>query len=119
MLETPIHSRLKAFLEAPISIFWCWSEATRRYALQLGLVENHREEGLKDYIVEDRLKRQKEIVRDCLWRAMLAIASYPSERTKSCKTKKNRLDRLVRTDVKMAIGEEMPLFHTLYEGKLV
>ncbi|WP_017313986.1 hypothetical protein [Mastigocladopsis repens] len=74
VLETPIHSRLKAFLEAPISIWWCWSEATRRYAVQLGLVENHREEGLKDYIVEERLKRQKEIVGDCLWRAMLTLA---------------------------------------------
>lgn len=74
VLETPIHSRLKAFLEAPISIWWCWSEATRRYALQLGLVENHREEGLKDYIIEERLKRQKEIVGGCLWGAMLTLA---------------------------------------------
>ncbi|MEH1842615.1 MAG: hypothetical protein V7L20_28760 [Nostoc sp.] len=77
VLETPINSRLKAFLEAPISMWWCWSEATRRYALQLGLVESHRqesEEGLKDYIADERLKQQKEIVGDCLWRAMLTIA---------------------------------------------
>jgi hypothetical protein len=77
VLETPINSRLKAFLEAPISIWWCWSEATRRYALQLGLVESHKqetEEGLKDYIADERLKQQKEIVGDCLWRAMLTLA---------------------------------------------
>jgi hypothetical protein len=74
VLETPIHSRIKAFLEARISIWWCWSEATRRYALQLGLVENHMEAGIDEHKKNERLKQQKEIVGDCLWRAILTLA---------------------------------------------
>jgi len=72
VLETPIHSRIKAFLEARISIWWCWSETTRRYALQLGLVENHIEVG--EHTKNERLQQQKKIVGDCLWRAILTLA---------------------------------------------
>lgn len=74
VLETPIDSRIKAFLEARVSIWWSWSEATRRYALQLGLVENHMEVNLDEHTKNERLKEQKKIVGDCLWRSIVILS---------------------------------------------
>lgn len=72
VLETPIDSRIKAFLEARISIWWCWSEAIRRYALQLGLVDNHVE--ADEPTKNELLKEQKTIVGDCIWRSILILS---------------------------------------------
>lgn len=74
VLETPIDSRIKAFLEARVSIWWSWSEATRRYALQLGIVGNHTESYLDEHTKNERLKEQKKIVGDCLWRSIVILA---------------------------------------------
>ncbi len=74
VLETPLNSRLKAFLEPPIPIFWSLSEAIRRLAVQLCLAESFTVSGLKKHEIEERIQQQKYIVSDYLWRAMLIIA---------------------------------------------
>ena len=74
VLETPIDSRIKAFLEARVSIWCSWSEATRRYALQLGLVENHTKSDIDEHTKNELLKEQKKIVGDCLWRSIVILA---------------------------------------------
>ncbi|MGJ5632451.1 hypothetical protein [Nostoc sp. CALU 1950] len=74
VLETPLNSRLKGFLEPPIPIFWSISEVIRRFAVQLSFVESSSERGLRKDEIEDRVLKQKDIVRNYLWRAMLIIA---------------------------------------------
>lgn len=74
VLETPLNSRLKGFLEPPIPIFWSVSEVIRRFAVQLSFVESSSERGLRKDEIEDRVLKQKDIVRNYLWRAMLIIA---------------------------------------------
>lgn len=74
VLETPLNSRLKAFLEPPIVIFWSLSEAIRRLAVQLCFAESFTVKGLKKHEIEERVQQQKQIVSDYLWRAMLIIA---------------------------------------------
>jgi hypothetical protein len=64
--ENPIQFRIKLFLEAPISGWWCLSESLRRSALQLGVVSFSNSVKLQEVLI-DTLKRTV---------AILAMISY-------------------------------------------
>jgi hypothetical protein len=83
IVETSVSSRLRSFLDKPASVWWCWTEATRRYALQLGVIsERSANTDDEPEVVEARHQAQQRIVHEttvanlyeCLKKSMCILA---------------------------------------------